>query len=296
MERYNSAVFQSLVSFSYTVAVVKDSFLNDNTWTLTVAESNRKDDPGWDESRVNPDWDYAAIITDMQRAAAAGEYLRKNLSECFQTYNDYFAPQGNVLVYIRNESLQATSTQSLLLYVGIVPRSDDWAKNMWAVENGTARFILQPPAGPVTKWFIGKPHYEVEHCLVQQPPHSSNLCRFEYSPWIMWIVCCFNFIKAAVMICVWVLRRWQDKAREDSQKEVLYTLGDAISSFMRNPERKTQDVCLATKGEFLSRRRWKDRMVKSRPKIDDEPRPWNRDQQRWAQAVGWGLWVPFITL
>lgn len=113
MERYNSAVFQSLVSFSYTVAVVKDSFLNDTTWSLTTAESNRKQDPGWDEPRVNPDWDYAAIIADMQRAAAAGEYSRKNISECFKIYNDYFAPQGNVLVYVRNESLQAISAGHL---------------------------------------------------------------------------------------------------------------------------------------------------------------------------------------
>ncbi|ROV95971.1 hypothetical protein VMCG_07978 [Cytospora schulzeri] len=230
-------------------AVVKDSFINDTTWSLTTAENNRREDWAWcDENNVDPrDWNYQDIITDMQKAAAAGEYARKNVTECFDIYNDYFAPQGNVLVFVKNESIQTSPTDSLLLYVGVMPRSDDWAKNMWALENGTVHYVLQPPAGPVTVWYIGKPHYEVDHCLVQQPILTSSTCRFQYSPWILWIVCSFNLVKVSVMMWVWIVRKWQEPAKNEHQKQLLYTLGDAIASFMRNPSPETEGLCLATR-------------------------------------------------
>lgn len=296
--RYNSAVFQSLTSFNYTVAVVKDSFINGTSWSLATAEDNRRDDPGWTEqSAVNPtDWDYTTIITEMQKAAAAGEYLHKNVTECFDFYNDYFAPQGNVLVFVKNESIQTPSTDSLLLYVGIVPRSDNWAKNMWAVANGTARFVLRAPSHPVTVWYIGKPHYEVDHCLVQQPALTSGQCRFQYSPWIMWIVCGFNLMKVSVMLWVWIIRRWQDRAKNDHQKQILYTLGDAIASFMRHPSSQTRDMCLATRYDFLSRRPWKNRLVKQWPVPSREPRAWVSRPRRWREAASLRRWIILLTM
>jgi hypothetical protein len=52
----------------------------------------------------------------------------------------------------------------------------------------------------------------------------------------MFIVCFLNFVKACVIAVIWVLRQWQASRRKDAQKQVLYTLGDAIASFMRHPE------------------------------------------------------------
>lgn len=290
-------MFQSLTSFDYTVAVVKDSFINGSSWSLATAEDNRRDDPGWDEHRVNPTgWDYTNIITEMQKAAAAGDYLHKNVTECFDLYNDYFAPEGNVLVFVKNESIQTPPTDSLLLYVGIMPRSDDWAKNMWAVENGTVHFVLQAPADQVTVWYIGKPHYEVDHCLVQQPALTSSKCRFQYSPWIMWIVCGFNFIKASVMLWVWIMRKWQEPAKNDHQKQPLYTLGDAIASFMRHPNPKSKNMCLATRYDFLTRRTWKNRLVKQWPDPLREPRPWVSQPRRWREAASMRRWIILLTM
>ena len=70
--RYNSAVFQSLSSSEYTVAVVKDSFLNGTSWSLAASEGRRKGSPGWDlqDGRLNPSsFDYNEIIRGMQAAA-----------------------------------------------------------------------------------------------------------------------------------------------------------------------------------------------------------------------------------
>lgn len=250
-------MFQSLTSSTYTVAVVKDSFSNDTTWSLATAEKNRVDQLGWvagpDNHGINinpPEWNFQAIITDMQRAAATDDYILKNVSQCFDLYNHFFAPQGNVLVYIKNESTQISPTGGLLLYAGIIPRHDSWLKNLWALENGTNQWTTNSPANPVEVWYVGKARYEVDHCMVQQPALTTSVCRFEYSPWIMWIVCSFNFVKFCVMFSVWFERRSQAKASKHWRAQVIYTLGDAIGSFMRHPEPRTKGMCLATREDM----------------------------------------------
>ncbi|KAK2010406.1 hypothetical protein LZ32DRAFT_619960 [Colletotrichum eremochloae] len=196
---YNSAVFQSLSSHNYTVAVVKDSFLNGSSWNLETAELNRAGDWGWDDTRVNPlNVDYEKVIQDMQDAASTYEKL--NLSACFDLYDDYWKPQGDAIILVKNESVQSTPDDSLLMYVSIVPRLDDWAKNMWALGNGSGTFLAMSPPKPVTKWFLGPKHYEVSRCLVQPPASLDVKCRFEYSPPIMFTIILMNLLKVLVML------------------------------------------------------------------------------------------------
>ena len=46
LKRYNSAVFTSLASNDYTVAVVSDAFLDGEGWNLTAAGLRGSSDPG----------------------------------------------------------------------------------------------------------------------------------------------------------------------------------------------------------------------------------------------------------
>ena len=291
---YNSAVFQSLSSFDYTVAVVKDSFVDGAAFNLVTAEINRGDDVGWNEHRVNPVGDYAQIISDMRSDARSMPYMNKTVSECFDLYDDYFAPQGNVLVFVKNESVQSPSTDSLLMYVGVKPRYDGWGKNLWALGNGTGEWEVVSPPKPVTKWFLGPPRYEVKDCLVQPPALHTTQCRFEYSPWIMWVVCFLNFVKVVVMLSIWLLRRWQSQVQQSAQKEAIYTLGDAISSFMREPDETTKDMCLATKRDFVTRRKWKNRLMKE-PPPSLKQRKFGAKVKRWMSTASLRRWALLIT-
>jgi len=294
MIRYNSAVFQSLSSSVYSVAVVKDSFLDGASWNLTAAKERRKGSPGWDlqDGRLNPtSFDYDEIIRGMQTAAIEGLYTERNISSCFDIYNDYWKPQGNVLVFVQNATLQLIPNDSVLLYASVIPRSDDWAKNMWALENGTSRFTaLQPPL-PVTKWLLGPPHYVASRCLVQPPDQLLTRCRFEYSPHIMFTICFMNFVKASVMLSIWVLRRRQAPKRKQDEKEILYTLGDAIASFMRDPDPTTIDMGLATKYDFLTKRNWRGKLVKQQPAPSREPRVFTKEAKQWRSAVSLRRWL-----
>ena len=102
-----------------------------------------------------PSTNSAQIIQQMQLNALS--YQNPSVADCFHRYADYFAPQGNLIVLVKNESIQAPSKHSLLLYVTILPRSDDWAKNMWAASNGTQEFVMNEPPDPVMTWFLGPP-------------------------------------------------------------------------------------------------------------------------------------------
>ncbi|RYP92686.1 hypothetical protein DL770_001199 [Monosporascus sp. CRB-9-2] len=295
LSRYNSAVFQSLSSNDYTIAVVKDSFETGSSWSLATAEANRKGDVGWDESRVNPpELDYTVVIQGMQDAVANGDYDELDVSACFRLYDDYWAPQGNAVILIANQSVQMPPDDSLLMYVSVIPRSDNWAKNMWALGNGTGNFVAMSPDYNVTKWYLGPKQYEVKSCLVQPPEDIAIRCRFEYCPPIMFAICALNLIKASVMLFTWAFGRWQQSNKQEEDKEILYTLGDAIASFMRHPEPRTENMCLATNRDFTSRRSWKNRLVKAKPKANTEARPFRKERKLWMAAASPRRW--FILL
>ncbi|KAK3689186.1 hypothetical protein B0T22DRAFT_440679 [Podospora appendiculata] len=274
------------------------------------AEANRAGDPGWDEPRVNPSsFNYTDIIHGMQAEAQAGHYEERNTSSCFDLYDDYWQPQGNGIIFVKNASsvpsaAAADDDDSLLMYVSIIPRSDDWAKNMWALGNGTGNFTAVSPPKPVTAWYLGPKRYEVSHCLVQPPAQIVSRCRFEYSPQIMFTVCVLNLVKAFVMLCIWVLRKWQYDTTnrepgqtEDSEnldKQILYTLGDAIASFMRVPDPTTVDMGLATRDDFLQKRTWKNKLMREAAKPPLQPRQWKKESTHWRKAASPRRWFTFV--
>ncbi|KAI1801235.1 hypothetical protein F4811DRAFT_468442 [Daldinia bambusicola] len=290
---YNSAVFQSLASNDYTVAVVKNSFANGSRWDLTTAEINRAGDFGWEESRVNPkNRNYTEIIYTMQRDMSDDKWERMNVSSCYALYNDYFAAQGNAVIFVKNDT--GPDDDSLLMYVSIIPRSDNWAKNMWAAGNGTKDFVAKQPEFPVTRWFLGPRKYEVSYCRVQSPSTITNKCHFQYSPPIMYTVCALNLIKIVVMLCIWAIRKWQQEERGDAKGMVLYTLGDAIASFIQDPDPATVDMCLATKDDFIRRRPWKNRLVKQPLTLNREPREWKGRRKFWFTAARKRQWFVML--
>ncbi|KAK2597351.1 hypothetical protein QQS21_006048 [Conoideocrella luteorostrata] len=299
---YNSAVFQSLSSNNYAVAVVKDSFVSGSPFNLTTAMNNRAGDPGWDEYRVNPDHiDYASVFTDLQRDCHT--YKQMNISSCFELYDDYWKPQGNALILVRNRTVQSPSDDSLLMYVYVVPRWDDWGKNMWALGNSTREYVAQLRLSQqVTHWYLGPPRYEVSSCLVQDPSSIELTCRFEYSPHILITVCLMNLAKLLIMLWAWFARRRETNSNKSANSnkpeslEILYTLGDAIASFMKVPDPTTRNMCLATKDDFLRTKpslcSWRSRT----PKPSTEPRLFRNEPKFWMQAASMTRWVVLIAV
>ncbi|KAJ2982676.1 hypothetical protein NUW58_g6394 [Xylaria curta] len=309
---FNSAVFQSLGSNDYTVAVVKDSFLNGAAWSLSTAEGNRRGHPAWDDHRVNPEQNYQKIIAEIQDNIKRGHYDAKNVSDCYALYTDYWAAQGDVVILVKNATIQRNSDGSLLLYVSVTPRWDNWAKNMWAASNGTREWVAFSAPPPVTSWFLGPPRYEVSRCLVQTLPHEAtiNRCRLQYSVHILYIVVALNFVKILIMLFVWGGMKTDERRRkalreaetEDFIKAprhvALSTLGDAIASFMREPDERTKDMCLATKDDIVKPLKNSSPNSESIRELHPEPRPrqWNAVNHWWMSAATWKQWFILILL
>lgn len=302
--RYNSAVFQSLESFDYTIGVVKDSFLDGASFSIEAAQQRAAEDWSFtDDNRINPPNDYGRVIEDMRSAAlsSSSPYLRHNASSCFDYYDDYFIPQGNGLIFVKNESIQSIPDDSLLLWVSVIPRTDDWGKNLWALENGSfpTKGLLLSPSRPITQWFIGKPHYEVDYCLLQQTPWSEKKCQLQYSPWILGIVCLFNLTKLSTIFGIWITDRRARRSRDKLQREPLNTIGDAIQSFMRRPDPTTKGMCLATWRDFQKPLKlwvvpWKRKGRGSEDKQGpQEPREWREKRSRWRHATDSRQWIVF---
>ncbi|KAK4169634.1 hypothetical protein QBC43DRAFT_295414 [Cladorrhinum sp. PSN259] len=300
---YNSAVFQSLSSSVYTVAVVKDSFINGTSWDIAAAEeNNQRDRAGWVMKRPEPGWfNYTEIISHMQTEAMEGRYEYRSFADCYRLYDNYFAPQGNVIIFLNNETIQSESAtfgnSSLLMYRTVMPRSDNWLKNMWALTDGSRKFHALPLKEPISKWMLADQQWVVSHCLVQPPSQIDLNCRLEYSPQIMFAVCTMNLVKAIIMTAIWWNRKHIEtskdttKSQQDDDAEVLYTLGDAISSFMRKPDWHTRGMGLATKYDFQQS---KSRRLSPWSR---EPREWKAEPgKRWFSSVSLGRWIASFTV
>jgi hypothetical protein len=97
-----------------------------------------------------------------------------------------------VVIVAKNQSAQAQSNDSLLIFASVIPRSDNWAKNGWA----QASAFEGPNDGIIPNpWLLSPAKYEVDYCLVQPAASENDRCQFEYLPEVMVVICAINFVK-----------------------------------------------------------------------------------------------------
>lgn len=290
--------------------MVNEAFLSGGEWNLTAAGQRGEGDPGLSWVINNsPGFGWRIPVMTAEETIRAMQvngttlYTRTNISQCFLNYNDYWAALGNVIVVANNQSVQGQVNDTLLIYASIVPNSDDWAKNQWATANGTkadtgAR-TQQPKTFPIDIWYLGPGYYNASYCLVQPPATTGERCRFEYAPGIMLVICIINTIKTGVMFSVWYARLRDAHripiAQRSNEDAVLYTLGDAVASFMQESDKTTMAMCLATRHDFRTKRdfRFRSRLL---AKPVTEPREWKPQSLFWKSAASLHRWIVLLFL
>ncbi|OJJ84364.1 uncharacterized protein ASPGLDRAFT_125960, partial [Aspergillus glaucus CBS 516.65] len=125
--------------------------------------------------------------------------------------------------------------------------------------------------------------FPVDYCLSQK---IDERCQLLFSLPICFAVIFCNAIK---VVCMFL-------TAHDDRKEIFLTVGDAISSFVNNPDRTTESRCLLSKSN-----------------IEKGPRPWSASlndndfphgkpaarlpgKKRWMKAVSISYWTVTITL
>ncbi|KAI4107154.1 MAG: hypothetical protein LQ345_007158, partial [Seirophora villosa] len=129
----------------------------------------------------------------------------------------------------------------------------------------------------VKDWNMGG--YKIDYCLSSQRS-TENLCSVEYSFSILLIVCIFNLLKC-IGICYTALYHSTPDDRP------LANIGDAICSFLQDPDKTTRGMSLVSKEQIAkSDEIWRTPTAQM----------YQFRQPRWLYAVSWKRWSLCIGL
>ena len=104
---------------------------------------------------------------------------------------------------------------------------------------------------------LGSGTVEVDHCLSAGLNDSQNQCSVGFSTYIMGIVIAMNALKCGFVFFV----HWKS-----GKFGAIVTLGDAIASFLQEPDHHTEHMCLTTKRTFMGKAAWLPQALQWQPK------------------------------
>ena len=327
---YNSAVFSSISTPSYMVAVVSPDFLNGGPFWASFIESidwrnttrhivyrnnTAVDNSTGYETQVLTDYDVQRI----QKLRNSQSSLKQlDNDACLKAYRkDFIADRRDVLVvssgHRMNDSLLRVSTS---VPAGDLPPASSWPSvsyiwtccidNCWgsSLDQTILDSAYPQKACPVPdhNWTIDG--NSIEYCLSESIPQS---CTLQFSLVIMIIVISCNLLKTVCMgLTVWRLSSMP-----------LLTLGDAIASFLAEADPNTKNNCLAERFSFRGinhagsdaaillmnrpdistlKNLINDKGKLIKPGWDEGIRKWKSERYAWFNAASKKRWLLSLTL
>lgn len=272
--RWNSAIFTSIPVTAYVAAITTNDYLtSDAIWNGTAS--------------------------DRSLQIRGRNFERLNTSACIQRYIEPLAAMKDVIVVTnaKNDSYSFNDGSSLFETINSPPENQgfSWttapvwmcllyteARSVTHVGSGCTIETLRPY---LNNWTLsldlarGKAILPVEYCLSDGVGDQSDHCDLHFSPVIMALVCAFNLVK-----CVLVSYTAFISGR--AKRQTLITLGDAIHTFLEQPDENTKNMCLSSRFDF--------------GKIDWGPpggkAKWQPQRRFWFQGAPWARWATTIAL
>lgn len=250
LSRYNSSVFSSLASNVYYVTVVPDNYLN-------------------------------AFLGGAYKSYIPGDpntFNQLDKKTCMQDYGVQFVSNrrdvvvvvaGNGSDWVRTDSdWEAHGISSTGTNTGRMPF--DWLCGGAGV---TGSCDIKYALASVDLWV--EEGGAVQYCLSEPWPEK---CSLQFSRDIMIVVIICNAIKFICMILAVFINK----------ESVLTTVGDAIMSFLDNPDRTTVGMCIASKRDIQ-----KGDWAATHPGFNQAPvyRTWHRHRHHWFRATSIGRWI-----
>lgn len=297
---YNSAVFDTLSIYRYDVFIVSKDFSSGAPFNVSArspirfSSPNRLAKPGvafFDPILLEVrSADFLRSEVDAFRISSSDVQL-KNL-----TTRDCILAYGNVFGHSNYKNVLAVSsvnnaTNSLLGLGGnlfldnhleTTPERELWCCEGHEDSEGYCK--VDEAANHAHKMtFNGHP---IDYCRVQEVDED---CMLQFSLPIMLVVIICNLIKTACMVCV--------ALGELSQP--LVVIGDAIASFLRQPDPRTQNICLAGKDSFRRGGFQKGGFQKGgcenggfqKGGWQARPLTWKAERHRWFRAASMTRWL-----
>ena len=271
---YNSTFYAAIATNDYNILFATEDFVNGG---------------GYDTSKFPTT--SAQNITFFQDSAKTWVNLSNH--DCIRNYaNDFVTKYANVIAVVSNETT-ASDDSLLSLAVNELPTGGyldpsfdpyAWICNDTQTTNKTgihdrnsAGFV--PCASQVraleniaNTWWKSS-GYQISHCLAEEIKPD---CHLHFSPHLMGPVILMNIIKC--LVSFYVAFRMVDAP--------LVTLGDAIQSFIKQPDSTTTGMCLTTAHEA--------ERTFSRTAAHMAPRPptaYQAQRHRWAKVITKRQWI-----
>ena len=244
---YNSAIFSTISAQAYFYFTVDVDFLTGSSFDLENA-SRWTASPGRQFINI----DKNALIGSLN-------YLYHNVSSltkldnaaCIKAYgNDYVSSYSDLLLV----SSMKNAINSFLFWDSTSPPVIDSSYGKPDTYNWICSGIpdvwedeykyfcdLNKALAKADEWIVGKK--PIDYCLSRK---TEERCKLQFSLIIMVFVIACNLVK---MICM-IVTIWKERVA------TLVTLGDAISSFLDDPDPTTAGCCLADKDSFTTRENW----------------------------------------
>jgi hypothetical protein len=265
---WNSAVFLSLSTYSYTAVIAtEDHLASNNSWGNANLDRIRQD---------------------------ARHYEQLNSTQCIARYVNGLNG-GKDVVVVTNKSSSDNNNSTLLgtFSLNSWPFEDLWVCASPYIgsklhRGGCTKGYMKQFSTNWTVVYNGAPWYVPAtgsedrnavlalSCLSGGVHTENNKCGLHFSTPIMVFVCVLNLVKF-LSVC------WT--AYYNRYTEPLATPGDGVMSLLRNPDVHTQGMSTKSKDEILQGTHWS-----SRPKI------WDPQRARWYRAASRRRWLVVLTL
>ena len=237
---YNSVVFSTLSAQEYSVFASSAELVNGTAlnWTSPITFAYPE---------LYNTVQYFPNATTMQYFQNASKWQKLDNRDCIKAYGqDFVSAHGDLLVI--SPTVNATETVVMLMDgFGTELGDTSWiCGGMTQMPEFENNCPVDAVLGQAANWTLidetttGQT-YPVQYC-VSQPVEEE--CRIQVSLVILGIVIACNATKALCMLL----------AIRHQKSQPLVTLGDAIESFLREPDPATDGMCLAGKANFNSAR------------------------------------------
>ncbi|KAL9611692.1 MAG: hypothetical protein Q9167_003687 [Letrouitia subvulpina] len=296
---YNSAVFSALSAREYDIFAVSPGFANGSFFNETAVPADFDNRPCFNGNYSKSAWNSSSSLRSQSSSCSQRRFphdemvsfasqafrdikngtrwQRLEKKDCIQQYGtDFVSTRGDVLVVssflndsfsvgwisssIPTQPSQPESSYGWIcsLYPETFPNLADTCVDVnYVLQRADEWKINTSPYYPAestsySNYFEQYGEIQVDHCL-SQPVEEK--CKLQFSLSIMIVVIICNFIK---FVCMSVMQH-------QHRLPPLVTLGDALTSFLDDPDPTTQDSCLASKDHFR-KHKWGKDDIKWHPK------------------------------
>ncbi len=247
-------VFTSMPSIAYLYAIVDEDFLD------TAKPIN-----------LSPDDlefpDVAVVYESLRQQATNGTMKRYEAVDCMTAFATTFVNRySEVLLVTNSTDTDSDVHDQVWIDTSQIPYAwicgDSYSSQPYL--DKSAMCTRATAIANVSRWELtGRP---INYCMVNE---VSLECKLNFSLPSMMVVIIANIFKISIMSIIAFTYRTNPLA----------TIGDALSSFLQEPDTATRNMCLATNSSF-----------KSKDWTSQHPVLWQPKRRRWFEAASIGRW------